>query len=165
MDCDANAPADTGSRRTTRVPVCYLFWTSGEYHVQQRRARGLDAEVDLRVRAISPEKTPHPDLGTYLLVECKNTQKPSGAAVVKKLATEVRLARCRCGVLVALAGITGNTDGRDAAYTVRKLFHADGTIILVIDFACLESLVRQSRQLLDVLVERYEAIRFDARLP
>jgi hypothetical protein len=64
--------------------VGYLFWTSGEYDVSHG-TRGLDAEVDLRVRATSPAKPPHPDLGGYLLIECKNTTKKMSAAAVKKL--------------------------------------------------------------------------------
>lgn len=86
--------------------VGYLFWTSGEYDVRHG-TRGLDAEVDLRVRATSPAKPPHPDLGGYLLVECKNTGNKMNAPAVKKFATDVRLAGCHCGVIVSLKRVTG----------------------------------------------------------
>jgi hypothetical protein len=138
----------------------YLFWTSGEYDVW-RSTRGLDAETDLRVRATVPARPPHLDLGGYLLVECKNTNQRTGAAAIKKFATDVRLAGCRCGVLISLRGVTGTKKTRDGAYTVRKLYHADGTVIIVLDEAALADIVHSRVSLLDALRAGYEAIRFD----
>jgi hypothetical protein len=140
--------------------VGYLFWTSGEYDVRVR-TRGLDAEIDLRVRATSPARPPHHDLGGYLLVECKNRRKKVDAAALKKFAADVRLAGCRCGVLVSPIGVTGASRGRDAAYTIRKLYHADGTVIVVFDQRRLEDLVEMRTKLVDLLRDGYETIRFD----
>ena len=148
--------------RLLEVLVGYLFWTSGEYTVRGS-TRGLDAEIDLRVRAMSPAKPPHHDLGGYLLIECKNKTRKTGAADVKKFATDVRLAGCRCGVLISVAGVTGTATSRDAAYTIRKLYHADGTVIVVIDAQQLDNIVDQRTMLVDALRAGYEAIRFDNR--
>jgi hypothetical protein len=144
------------------VLIGYLFWTSGEYDVR-RSTRGLDAEVDLRVRTTFPAKPPHHDLGGYLLIECKNTNGKTAPAAVKKFATDVRLAGCRCGVLVSVRGVTGATGGRGggASYTVRKLYHADGTVIVVFDGQRINDIVEQRIALADALRAGYEAIRFD----
>jgi hypothetical protein len=138
----------------------YLFWTSGEYDVWGS-TRGLDAETDLRVRSTVPAKPPHLDLGAYLLVECKNRGTRTGAAAIKKFATDVRLAGCRCGVLVSLRGVTGSPKTRDAAYTIRKLYHADGTVIIALDESALDDIVHTRISLVDALRQGYEAIRFD----
>jgi hypothetical protein len=140
--------------------VGYLFWTSGEYSVRGS-TRGLDAETDLRVRATAPANPPHSDLGTYLLIECKNTLTVTSAPVVKKFATDVRLAGCRCGVLVTLKGVSGSRRNRDARYTIRKLYHADGIVIIVIDDGLLTEIVEQQFSLVDALRSGYEAVRFD----
>jgi hypothetical protein len=137
-----------------------LFWSSGEYDVS-RNTRGIDAEIDLRARATSPDKPPHTDLGGYLLVECKNSGSKTDAPAVKKFATDVRLAGCRCGVLVSLPGLTGTSRTRDAAYTIRKLYHADATVIVLIDQQGLDDIVQMRVALTDALRAGYEAIRFD----
>ena len=49
----------------------------------------------------------------------------------------------------------------DAAYTIRKLYHADGTVIVVIDRRRLDDLVGLRTGLVDALRDGYEAIRFD----
>jgi hypothetical protein len=138
----------------------YLFMTSGEYDVRVR-TRGLDAEIDVRVRATLPAKPPHHDLGSYLLVECKSRKRKATAAEVKKFATDVRLAGCHCGVLVSVAGVTGASRGRDAAYTIRKLYHADGTVIVVLDRQRVDDIVFQRSRLVDALRDGYEVVRFD----
>jgi hypothetical protein len=142
----------------------YLFWTSGEYEVRWR-LRGIDAETDLLVRALAPSASPHGDLGGYLLVECKNTTTPMSASALKKFATDVRLSGCRCGVVVSESGISGNEkERRDASYTLRKLYHADGTILILLDPHLLDAIVDERLTLVDALRQRYEEIRFDVRM-
>ena len=95
-------------------------------------------------------------------MECKNRREDAAsAAEIKKFATDVRLAGCRWGVFVSTAGISGAKRSRDATYAVRKLYHADGTVIMVLRKPELESIVRQQVTLAHALRARYEAIRFD----
>jgi hypothetical protein len=112
----------------------YFFVTLAGFDVRLR-ARGLDSEFDLILSSRNPDDPVHRELGRYVLVECKNTDEKVSAGEVRNFSAKVRYARCTSGVLVTRAGLAGER-GRavsDAAYAVRKTYHRDGSIILLID--------------------------------
>jgi Restriction endonuclease len=146
--------------------VGYLFETLGHYEVRSR-VIGLASEHDLLVRSGTPDEGLHRELGSYLLVECKNQRDAVGSRDVRAFAGNVRYASCRSGVLASTSGISGRHGAgvENAEYVVRTVYHRDGTILLVLGPDAIDAVVTENRTLLDVLTELYEAIRFDLRPP
>jgi Restriction endonuclease len=138
--------------------IAYLMRTLGPFETRGR-VRTLDGEHDLIVRDTSPRPLA---LGDYILVECKNWERPVGAHEVKKFGHDVRAASCESGIIAAKNGITGR-ERDDARYTIRRLYHRDGIVLIVLDASDLDRLVSRRVLLADLLVTKYEEIRFDER--
>src|SRR5690349_9872277 len=113
--------------------AAYLFESLASFSVQFR-LKGLAGEVDLVLRSREPDNLLHREIGTYVLVECKNRSTAMTTPEIRNFAGKVRFAGCRSGVLVSRTGITGSggTTLRNAAYVVRTTYHRDGTILLLI---------------------------------
>jgi hypothetical protein len=144
------------------LTVAYLFVTLAGFDVRLR-VTGLDSEFDLLMRARDPDDTLVREIGSYVLVECKNTAAKTSASEVRNFSAKVRYASCRTGVLVARQGLTGNRGPSvgAAAYAVRKTYHRDGLILLLLDGNDIEAVVERRVDFHDLLVQRYEEIRFD----
>lgn len=150
----ANTNDEKGDR--FEVLVAYLLRTLGGYE-SRGQVQTLDGENDLLLRDVSDRPSV---LGEYVLVECKNWADPVGAPALKKFAQDVRSASCHSGIFVARSGITG-TDHRDARYAVRKSYHRDGVVIMVLDDRDVQRVLMREVDLPDFLRSRYEQIRFD----
>jgi hypothetical protein len=148
--------------KALELTAAYLFVAVAGFEVQLR-VLGLDAEFDLILRSPTPDDPLHRVLGTYALVECKNTKAKTSAKQVRNFSAKVRFAGCTSGVLVTRAGLTGSGGGAvsNAAYAVRKTYHRDGSIILLIDGHDIQRVVDGRIGFRDLLVQRYEEIRFD----
>ena len=139
--------------------VAYAFST-GVGLEGRGRVRTLDSEIDLLLR--KTERTPE-DLGfldDYLIVECKNTADKVTGSVLKNAASNVRHGGCRVGVVATTSAISGSDGTEDARYTQRKLYHADHTVMLVLEGDDFERMV-QGVTVPDLLRAEYEKIRFD----
>jgi Restriction endonuclease len=148
--------------KALELTAAYFFVAVAGFEVRLR-VLGLDSEFDLILRSPSPDDPVHRVLGTYVLVECKNTRDKTAASEVRNFSAKVRFAGCTSGVLVTRAGLTGRGGGTvsDAAYAVRKSYHRDGSIILLIDGEDIQRVVDGRVAFRDLLVQRYEEIRFD----
>lgn len=140
----------------------YLFETLANFKVQLRLT-GLGGEVDLLLRSQHPDDLLHRELGTYVLVECKNRESAMTSTEVRNFAGKVRFAGCRSGVLFSRTGITGGgrTTLRHAAYVVRTTYHRDGTILLLVNDDDVDSVIDGRLAFVNLLQRRYEEIRFD----
>jgi Restriction endonuclease len=146
--------------RLFELLIAYLMRTLGGFDTRGR-VRALDGETDLILRDANPRPSV---LGDYVLVECKNWNKPVGAPEVKKFAQNVRAAACHSGIIATKEGLTGGKEAlRDAKYTIRRHYHRDGIVIITLDVQDLDQLVSKRVSLSDLLVTKYEAIRFDER--
>jgi hypothetical protein len=146
------------------LTVAYFFVTHGGFDVRLRLT-GLDSEFDLLLRSRDPDARVHRELGSYILVECKNTDTRTSASKVRNFSAKVRYAGCRSGVLVSRTGLTGTRPDSVgyAAYAVRKAYHRDGSIIVLMDGDDIQEVIDGSLGFLDLLERRYEEIRFDLR--
>jgi hypothetical protein len=105
-------------------------------------------------------------LGDYLLVECKNWRKPTGASVVREFAGRLRAAKVKTGVLVSKSGITGQnrrSRGEGARETICKEYQQDSTSVLVLNETDLSNLVSARLKLSLELLQQFETVRFDMR--
>jgi Restriction endonuclease len=140
--------------------IAYLMRTLGPFDTRGR-VRTLDGEDDLILRDTSARPSV---LGDYILVECKNWEARVGAPEIKKFAQNVRAASCHSGIVATKSGVTGGErEVTDARYTIRRHYHRDGIVLILLTAADLERLVTRRVSLPDLLVTKYEEIRFDER--
>ena len=100
-------------------------------------------------------------LGRHFLVECKNWESPVGVKDVGYFLYRMRLTHAKFGVLLAKAGITGDEIGEKAARSlIRKAFHEDGSICVILDEEDLVSLAHGQASFWPILLERVERVRF-----
>jgi Restriction endonuclease len=140
--------------------IAYLMRTLGPFETRGR-VRTLDGEDDLILRDTSPQPSV---LGDYILVECKNWERKVGAPEIKKFGHNVRAASCHSGIMAAKNDITGSEEEpTDARYTVRRHYHRDRIVLVVLTAGDLDRLVSRRVSLGDLLVTKYEEIRFAER--
>ena len=144
--------------------MAYLFAVERGFEVIGS-TRSPDSQNDILIRnrhddgAIS-------SLGDYLIVECKNWQKPAGAPVIREFAGRLRAAKVKTGVLVSKSGITGQKKrgrGTGARDSISKEYLHDATAVLVVDEASILDLVAGKLKLSMELLEQFERVRFDIR--
>jgi hypothetical protein len=119
-------------------------------------------ETDLVIRNLTRRSDPITEiLGRHFLVECKNWDRPVGVSDVGYFLYRMRLTHVRFGVILAKKGITGTEeDERAARGIIRKAFHEDGSICIVVEESDLESLLSQHLSFSSLLIERVERVRF-----
>jgi len=119
-------------------------------------------ETDLVIRNLSRRGGPIIEiLGRHFLVECKNWNRSVGVSEVGYFLYRMRLTHVRFGVIFAKSGITGNKEEERAARgIIRKAFHEDGSICVVVEEKDLETLLSQNLPFSSLLIERDEQVRF-----
>jgi hypothetical protein len=119
-------------------------------------------ETDVVVRNLNVSSNVVSDLmGRHFLVECKNWEDPVGVKDVGYYLYRIRLTHAHFGIIFAKNGITGKEDQENAAYSlIRKAFHEDGSICVVMDNESLLRLANGELSLWSLLLEQIERIRF-----
>lgn len=119
-------------------------------------------ESDLVIRNLSRHNKPVTEiLGRHFLVECKNWESPVGVSDVGYFLYRMRLTHVEFGVIFAKNGITGDREEEKAARSIiRKAFHEDRNICIVIDEKDLIALKSRQFSFRSLLFDRVEEIRF-----
>ena len=94
--------------------------------------RTLDAQIDLLVRNMNTTNPVLREFGTYMLVECKDWNRPVSAPLVKSFIANLRSASCHSGILVSLRKVSGERANKNASYSIRKYYHSDNIEVIVI---------------------------------
>lgn len=121
-------------------------------------------ESDIVVANVYTQQTIISDLfGRYILVECKNYERPVDASRVGYFLHRMRMVHAHFGIIFAARGITGSksdNEERAARSLIRRAYHEDGSICVVIDCADLRRLADGELSFYWLLHSRYEAFRF-----
>lgn len=122
----------------------------------------LSFETDVLIRNLTQSSNLTSDLlGRHFLAECKNWDKPVGVRDIGYFLYRMRLTHAKFGVIFAKRGITGNRSEEKAAFSlIRKAFHEDGSVCVVLDNNDLISLINEDLSFWSVLLERIEGMRF-----
>jgi hypothetical protein len=122
----------------------------------------LAYETDIVIRNLNVNSNVVSDLlGRHFLVECKNWEKHVGVKDMGYFLYRIRLTHAHFGIIFAKNGITGDEDQQKAANSIiRKAFHEDGSICVVIDNESLSRLGNGELSLWSLILERFERIRF-----
>lgn len=122
-------------------------------------------ETDLVIRNLNPASNLTAELlGRHFIVECKNTQDTLGVRDVGYFLYRMKLTHAKFGVLFAATDISGaNIKKPDewASYQlVRKAFHEDGNICVILSREDLKLLQSGEITIWSILLEKIERIRF-----
>ena len=158
-----NSDAATTKEKGDRLEdlATYLFLTiSGFLPRRNLLEETLAFESDIVVRNLANNVLADL-LGRHFLAECKNWERSVGVQEIGYFLYRMRLTHARFGILFAKRGITGDQNQEQAAYSlIRKAFHEDGNICIVIDNDSLNSLCRSEVTFWPLILERIERIRF-----
>ncbi len=100
-------------------------------------------------------------LGRHFLVECKNWAERVGVKDVGYFLYRMRLTHAKFGVILAKSGITGSEADENAARSlIRRAFHEDGNICVVLNRDDLDTLATGTVTFWSMLLGRIERIRF-----
>lgn len=121
-------------------------------------------ESDIVVANVYTQPTIISDLfGRYILVECKNYSQPVDVSRVGYFLHRMRMVHAPFGIIFASRSVTGSklTEDEQAARSlIRRAFHEDGSICVVIDHNDLEHLAEGQTSFYWLLHSRYEEFRF-----
>lgn len=99
-------------------------------------------------------------LGRHFLVECKNWRKPIGVSEVGYFLYRMRLTHAQFGIIFSETGVSGKGDERAARALIRRAFHEDGSVCIVVDSSDLTELVEGGRSFWWMILEGIENLRF-----
>ena len=119
-------------------------------------------ESDIVVRNLNRNANLISDMfGRFILSECKNWEKTVTVKEVGYFLFRMRLTHSHFGVLFAKNGITGDPAKETAARSlIRKTFHEDGNICIVIDETILQMIHHKSISFLSCMMLENEKVRF-----
>jgi CheY-like chemotaxis protein len=124
----------------------------------ERRMRTQTSEIDAVFRVHAAPGTLCQEWGGHVLVECRNREEKFDAAAVKVFGQTLRDSDAKIGIVVSMAGVTGNI-GRDAEGEIGNIFRRDHCAIIVLDEVDLLA-VLHGQNLYEMLRERDTAVRF-----
>jgi hypothetical protein len=100
-------------------------------------------------------------LGRHFLVECKNWDSKVGAPAVSHFLHRMSVTHCKFGVILAKDGISGRERGETAARSlIRRAFHEEGNVCIVLDKSDLESLAKKEITFWSMILRAIEWFRF-----
>jgi hypothetical protein len=127
-----------------------------------RRRRSPSTEYDIVCSMDGVELDFRSELGRYFVCECKDWQHPADFTVMAKFCRVLDSTKSRFGVLFSKHGISGSGTSSFAAREQMKVFQDRGMVILVLDLNDLQH-VQDGANLIQLLRQRYEAVRLDLR--
>ena len=142
--------------------TAYLFSSVCGFEIMSKKLNTVDSEIDIVLRNNVKDPIVE-EFGKYIIVECKNWKKKTiGTEQINHLIAKVRFQECKVGIIVSLKGISkGKSKGKYSLLTILKAFHQDNIIILNVDSKDLENIISGNDNLLSILVDEYERIKFD----
>ena len=161
IDANAATTKEKGDRLEDLASYLFLLIPS---LVPRRNLLDEDLayESDIVVRNLNASSNLVSDLlGRHFLVECKNWENPVGVKDIGYFLYRMRLTHSRFGVIFAKSGITGKETEERAAYSlIRKAFHEDGNVCIVVNREDLKSFVNDGLSFWSIILERIERMRF-----
>lgn len=127
-----------------------------------RRQRSGSTDYDIVCSIDGFELDFRSELGRYFVCECKDWSSPADFTAMAKFCRVLDSIKSRFGVLFSKSGISGAGASAFAAREQLKVFQDRGVVIVVLDLKDLER-VNDGASLVQMLRERYEAVRLDLR--
>jgi hypothetical protein len=126
----------------------------------KRRMRSESTDYDVLCALEGLDKDFRSELWKYILVECKNWNKPADYSVISKFISTIESTRCKAGIIFSKKGITGNKNDKYARREVIKVYQRNGITLIVVDRNDLKK-VAEGSNFVEMLRHKYEVNRFD----
>lgn len=97
-----------------------------------------------------------PELGNYILVECKDWNEKVGYDEIAKFLHKLHSRKCDTGIIIALNNVTHETFNP----TIKRAYDQDGITVIVLDFKDIEKVLKLKMNLASLLRRKYENARF-----
>lgn len=110
-------------------------------------------DYDLLIHNIS---TVFPELGNYILVECKDWSESVGYGEIAKFLHKLHSRKCNTGIMIALENVTHETFNP----TIKRAYDQDGVAVIVLDINDIEDILKLKINLASLLRRKYENARF-----
>jgi CheY-like chemotaxis protein len=123
----------------------------------ESRARTTTGEIDAVFSVAAIAGTLCQEWGGHLLVECRNRKKKFDAAAVRDFAQILGDADAKVGIVVSLAGLTGDAKS-DARGQIGNVFLTERRVIITLDERDVVDVI-EGANLYDMLHERDIAVR------
>jgi hypothetical protein len=122
-------------------------------------------QTDAIIRNLTPQSNLVAEtFGRHFAIECKNWAKRVGSPECGYFLQRIRLMHFSFGVMLAKDGITGNPKGKKdetaARQLIRRTFHENGTLCIVLSQKHLEALRDENTTLWAMLLKEIEEFRF-----
>ena len=91
----------------------YLLGCVDGFEIVGKKYHTKDYEIDILVRNTITQDTILAGFGPYILVECKNWDKPVGTEQVNHFLSKIQFHDCHCGIIIAKKGISGYGQDED----------------------------------------------------
>jgi hypothetical protein len=124
-------------------------------------------ETDVLVQNLSPTPTVVTELlGRHFLIECKNRQVKTNVSDIGYFLYRMKLTHTKFGIIFSREGITGEDKGEAGRELIRRAFHEDDSICVVISDSDLDELISGTAQnFWWMLLGKIEALRFGRPKP
>ena len=121
----------------------------------------LAFESDLVVRDLGgPVGVTSQLMGQDILIECKNWKVPVGVQQVGYFLYRMHLTHTRFGIIFSKKGITGSKDDKAAHDLIRKAFHEDGDVCIVVNSVDIDALITRQTTIRALLLGRSQRAMF-----
>lgn len=118
-------------------------------------------EIDLLILNRHPISNLATELfGRHIIIECKNWKKPVPVEQVSYLLQKVHLMHGSFGVLFAPSNVTGTPKGKSARQLIRRAFHEDHILCVVISLTDLKRISNKEITFHDLLIQLADEFRF-----
>ena len=133
-----------------------IIKTVDGFEISYEDKRGLDSEFDLMVINECKQRTLE-EMGTPLLVECRNWSVPMPAKAIRDFGGKLRDKNIQTGIIVSMKGVTGS-EKTDAKEAIRTFLARDNINMLVFDENDLEKIV-EGKKFAELLRRKFYDIR------
>jgi hypothetical protein len=159
-------PNTTSQGKALEDLASYIFLLIPGWVPRQNVLDELEAyETDLVIRNLNTAGNLTAELlGRHFIVECKNSRRAVGVPDVGYFLYRMRLTHSRFGIIFATNDISGaarrDTEDWRAYQLVRKSFHEDGSVCIVVNNGDLNQLSEGETTGWSLILERIERMRF-----
>lgn len=113
-------------------------------------------DYDLLVQNVSAV---FPELGNYILVECKDWDEEVGYDQIAKFIHKIHSRRCNAGIMIAM----NNISHRIFNPTIKRAYDQDGISVIVLSANDIKKVLNKKINLTSLLRSEYEEVRFGTR--
>ncbi len=113
-------------------------------------------DYDLLIQNVS---SVFPELGDYILVECKDWDEEVGFDQIAKFIHKLHSRRCNSGIVIAM----NNISHKDFNPTIKRAYDQDGITVIVISSKEIQGVINKKINLVSLLRNKYEEVRFGIR--